>query len=102
MKKFGFLLVALVLLSGRSGRSKQASNDEVLNSNVPTFCSDAGKSQFAGEQDGYIYELWNQNGTGTACMTIDSGAFLAASGKTLTTIWRAGVWVTIKRLNIRK
>jgi endo-1,4-beta-xylanase len=79
MKKFGFLLVALVLLAACVGRSKQASQDEVINSKVQTFCSDAENSQFAGEQDGYIYELWNQYGKGTACMTIDSGALF--SGK---------------------
>lgn len=39
-----------------------------------TFCTQSGAPYFAGVQDGYRYELWNQNGQGTACITIDTGA----------------------------
>ena len=42
-----------------------------------TICSQADSNRFAGEKDGYYYELWNQNGQGTACMTIDSGALFS-------------------------
>lgn len=42
-----------------------------------TFCTQEGTERFAGEQDGFRYELWNQNGQGTACMTIDSGALFS-------------------------
>ena len=44
-----------------------------------TFCTSAGTEQFTGVQDGYIYELWNQQGRGVGCMTLDSGALF--SGK---------------------
>lgn len=42
-----------------------------------TFCTQAGTDRFAGEQQGYRYELWNQNGQGTACMTLASGALFS-------------------------
>ncbi len=42
-----------------------------------TFCTQPGTDRYAGEKDGYRYELWNQNGQGTACMTVDSGALFS-------------------------
>lgn len=38
------------------------------------FCIQSGSDQIAGTQDGYRYELWNQNSQGTACMTLGDGA----------------------------
>ncbi len=42
-----------------------------------TFCTETGKSQFVGTEDGYRYELWNQNGQGTACMTLGENALFS-------------------------
>jgi endo-1,4-beta-xylanase len=42
-----------------------------------TFCTKPGSDQVTGKQDGYRYELWNQNGKGTACMTLGSGALFS-------------------------
>jgi endo-1,4-beta-xylanase len=42
-----------------------------------TFCISAGSDQIAGNQNGYRYELWNQNSKGTACMTLGSGALFS-------------------------
>ncbi|MFH0756848.1 MAG: glycoside hydrolase family 11 protein [Bacteroidota bacterium] len=42
-----------------------------------TFCIQAGSDQISGEQDGYRYELWNQNSQGTACITLGSGAIFS-------------------------
>ena len=47
------------------------------NTSSQTFCTQAGTERFAGEQNGYRYELWNQNGQGTACMTLGSGALFS-------------------------
>jgi endo-1,4-beta-xylanase len=47
---------------------------DIQNINSQTYCTTAGTSRYAGVIDGFRYELWNQNGQGTACMTIDSGA----------------------------
>jgi endo-1,4-beta-xylanase len=47
------------------------------NSGCQTFCIQAGADQITGEQDGYRYELWDQNSLGTACMTLDSGALFS-------------------------
>lgn len=55
------LLVLLVLLGNQ-------------NLSAQTYCTQPGSEQFTGEQDGYRYELWNQNGEGTGCMTIGDGA----------------------------
>jgi endo-1,4-beta-xylanase len=49
----------------------------IQNSNSQTFCTDVDTHWIAGEQDGYRYELWNQNGQGTACMTLGSGALFS-------------------------
>lgn len=46
----------------------------VQSANSQTFCTQEGSPYIAGVQDGYRYELWNQNGQGTACITIDTGA----------------------------
>jgi endo-1,4-beta-xylanase len=46
----------------------------VAGSYAQSFCIEAGSDQKTGEQDGYRYELWNQNSQGTACMTLKSGA----------------------------
>ncbi len=51
----------------------------IQSSSSQTFCTKPGTDQVAGEQDGYRYELWNQNAQGTACMTLGSGALF--SGK---------------------
>jgi len=49
----------------------------IQNSSSQTFCIEAGSDQITGEQDGYRYELWNQNSQGTACMTLGSGALFS-------------------------
>ncbi|MBK9577880.1 MAG: glycoside hydrolase family 11 protein [Fibrobacteres bacterium] len=39
-------------------------------------CIQAGKDQQSGTENGYYWELWNQNSKGTACMTLGtSGSF---------------------------
>ncbi len=48
--------------------------------NAQTFCTDPSnksKEQYAGTQDGYRYELWNQNAQGSACMTLGEGALFS-------------------------
>ena len=42
-----------------------------------TFCTQNNTSRYAGEQDGYRYELWNENAQGTACMTLGDGALFS-------------------------
>lgn len=37
-------------------------------------CIQAGADQQTGTQNGYYWELWNQNSQGTACMTLGSGS----------------------------
>lgn len=37
-------------------------------------CIQAGKDQQSGTENGYYWELWNQNSKGTACMTLGAGA----------------------------
>ncbi len=59
----GFTFIFLVLI--------------IQNSSSQTFCTQAGSDRIAGEQDGYRYELWNQNSQGTACMTLGSGAIFS-------------------------
>ena len=49
------------------------------NSSAQTYCTQSGTERFAGVKDGYRYELWNQNGQGTACMTLDSGALFSGT-----------------------
>ncbi|TLX72412.1 glycoside hydrolase [Labilibacter sediminis] len=44
------------------------------NSNAQTICIQDYSDQITGEQDGFRYELWNQNSQGTACMTLGEGA----------------------------
>lgn len=46
-------------------------------SSLKTFCTQDGNDQVLGEQDGYRYELWNQNAVGNACMTIGEGALFS-------------------------
>ncbi|MBN1927440.1 MAG: glycoside hydrolase family 11 protein [Prolixibacteraceae bacterium] len=46
-------------------------------SSSQTYCTNSGTSRYAGEVDGFRYELWNQNGQGTACMTLGSGALFS-------------------------
>jgi endo-1,4-beta-xylanase len=41
------------------------------------LCTQPGTERIAGEQDGYRYELWNQNAQGTACMTLGRGALFS-------------------------
>ncbi|MFA9389986.1 MAG: glycoside hydrolase family 11 protein [Prolixibacteraceae bacterium] len=49
----------------------------IQQSSSQTFCTKVGTEQFAGEKDGYRYELWNQNGQGNACMTLGDGALFS-------------------------
>lgn len=43
-----------------------------------TICIEPGSAdQRTGVQDGYRYELWNQNAQGTACMTLGQGALFS-------------------------
>ncbi len=49
----------------------------IQNSNSQTFCIQAGSDQIAGVQNGFRYELWNQNSQGTACMTLGNGALFS-------------------------
>lgn len=49
----------------------------VQHSIAQTFCTTPSTSRYAGEKDGYRYELWNQNGQGTACMTLGNGALFS-------------------------
>ncbi|WP_299896121.1 glycoside hydrolase family 11 protein [uncultured Aquimarina sp.] len=45
--------------------------------NAQTYCIQPGADQIAGEEDGFRYELWNQNSQGTACMTLGNGALFS-------------------------
>lgn len=49
----------------------------IQHSIAQTYCTTASASRYAGEKDGYRYELWNQNGQGTGCMTLGSGALFS-------------------------
>ncbi|SEK56809.1 Glycosyl hydrolases family 11 [Aquimarina amphilecti] len=42
-----------------------------------TYCIQSGSEQIAGEEDGFRYELWNQNSQGTACMTLGNEALFS-------------------------
>jgi endo-1,4-beta-xylanase len=55
----------------------------IQKSSSQTFCTQAGTDRIAGEQDGYRYELWNQNGQGTACMTLGSGALFSGEWESI-------------------
>ncbi len=48
-----------------------------LTSSSQTFCTEVGNGRYAGEQDGFRYELWNQDSQGTACMTLGNGALFS-------------------------
>ena len=48
-----------------------------FNLSAQELCIDKSKDQITGVQDGYGYELWNQNSQGNACMTIDEGALFS-------------------------
>ena len=37
-------------------------------------CIQAGSDQQTGTENGYYWELWNQDSKGTACMTLGSGS----------------------------
>ncbi|WP_299256210.1 glycoside hydrolase family 11 protein [uncultured Aquimarina sp.] len=43
------------------------------------FCIETGADQKAGTQDGFRYELWNENSQGTACMTLGNGALFSGN-----------------------
>lgn len=49
----------------------------IQNTHSQTLCTKSDTDRYAGTQDGYRYELWNQNAQGTACMTLDSGALFS-------------------------
>lgn len=55
----------------------------IKNSSSQTFCTQDGTERIAGEQDGYRYELWNQYGQGTACITLDSGALFSGEWESI-------------------
>ncbi|MBN1952206.1 MAG: glycoside hydrolase family 11 protein [Bacteroidales bacterium] len=45
--------------------------------NSQTFCIEPDSDRFAGEKDGFRYELWDQNAKGNACMTLGDGALFS-------------------------
>ena len=45
-----------------------------------TFCIDKKSDQIIGNQEGYSYELWNQNSQGKACITIEKELLLVDIG----------------------
>ena len=49
----------------------------IQNLSSQTFCTQTGTERIAGEKDGYRYELWNQNGQGTACISLGNGALFS-------------------------
>ncbi|WP_298540546.1 glycoside hydrolase family 11 protein [uncultured Aquimarina sp.] len=49
----------------------------ILNGKAQTYCIQSGSEQIAGEEDGFRYELWNQNSQGTACMTLGNEALFS-------------------------
>lgn len=49
----------------------------ICTTNAQTFCIQQGADQIAGEENGFRYELWNQNSQGTACMTLGNGALFS-------------------------
>ena len=49
----------------------------MFTTNAQTYCIQPGTDQIAGEEDGFRYELWNQNSQGTACMTLGNGALFS-------------------------
>ncbi|MBN1118619.1 MAG: glycoside hydrolase family 11 protein [Bacteroidales bacterium] len=61
-RRGGIVLVFVILVFSSQKVSSQ------------TYCTTEDISRYAGEKDGYRYELWNQNGQGTACMTLGEGA----------------------------
>jgi endo-1,4-beta-xylanase len=79
MKSVYLVFLFSVLLMACGSSSKPAGKELAEESKLQIFCSDADNDQFRGEQDGYAYELWNQNGKGNACMTIGEGALFSGS-----------------------
>ena len=55
-----------------------------------TYCTTEAIDRYAGEKDGYRYELWNQDSEGTACMTIGEGALFS------------GEWTDVKNYLARR
>ena len=49
----------------------------ITSSYAQSFCIEKNSDQITGEQDGFRYELWNQNSQGKACMTLGSGALFS-------------------------
>lgn len=50
----------------------------IQNLRSQTFCIQTGGSdQITGVEDGFRYELWNQNAEGNACMTLGEGALFS-------------------------
>lgn len=47
------------------------------NTRAQNFCIEENADQITGTQDGFRYELWNQNSQGTACMTLGNGALFS-------------------------
>lgn len=64
IERTGCLALLLLILGTRSALSQE-------------FCTKAGTERYAGTQDGFRYELWNQNAQGTACMTLGEGALFS-------------------------
>lgn len=42
-----------------------------------TYCTEPGTAYIAGIEDGFRYELWNQNGQGTGCISLGEGALFS-------------------------
>ncbi len=63
--KLNMLFIVIVLVAGMQTAHAQ------------TFCLQDGSDQVTGLEDGYRYELWNQNSQGKACMTIGEGALFS-------------------------
>lgn len=49
----------------------------IPNLSAQELCVDKNSDQIKGEQEGYRYELWNQNSQGNAFMTLEKGALFS-------------------------
>lgn len=77
MIKLALVVSIALLFVGCGGSNKSGTVKNEKKSKATTFCSDLNNEQYKGTQDGYAYELWNQNGTGTGCMTLGEGALFS-------------------------
>ena len=74
----------------------------IQNSGSRTFCTLPGTKRFAGVQDGYHYELWNQYIQGTACMTLGSGTLFSGEWSGIENYLAVVIWDIINPRNTRK